>query len=179
MSIPKKETAENPQLQKLIDNARRRAVYQAWAEEKKAVSQGKGSRDWTPEQQNQILKKGRVHDFQGHHMRSVSYGETYQEKLKIAGDKNNIQFLNNSKDNNEHLAAHSWNTKIPTNGYYDVKSGQMHNFGNREPHVPPKENLTNPIVKKTEERHDEYGVRISDDHSKTTTSQTRSSARSR
>ena len=154
MAFPTKElTAEERE----IRSARRQAVLGAWKEEKQAVLQGKGSRDWTEEQQKQIIEKGSVHNFEGHHMRSVSYGKTQEEQLAIAGDKNNIQFLEKSKDNNN-------NTRNQTNGYYDVKTGQTKDFGTKPPQAPKKENLTHPICQKEvkKEQYDEYGVKVKD-----------------
>ena len=160
MAFPTKEiTAEERE----IRNARRQAVLAAWKDEKQAVLEGKGSRDWTEEQQKQILDKGSVHNFEGHHMRSVSYGKTQEEQLAIAGDKNNIQFLEKSKENNEHLAAHNNNTRNATNGYYDVKTGQTKCFGNNPPQAPNRERLSNPICQreKINEQQNEYGVKNS------------------
>lgn len=163
MAFPTKELSIE---EREIRSARRQAVLGAWKEEKQAVLQGKGSRDWTEEQQKQIVEKGSVHNFEGHHMRSVSYGKTQEEQLAIAGDKNNIQFLEKSKDNNEHLAAHNNNTRNPTNGYYDVKTGQTKGFGDKAPQSPPKENLTHPVYNKEQikEQYDEYGVKINSDN---------------
>ncbi len=147
-----------------LNTARRQAVLSAWKEEKQAVLQGKGSRDWTEEQQKQLVEKGSIHTFEGHHMRSVSYGKTQEEKLAIAKDKNNIQFLEKSKENNEHLAAHNYNTRNQTNGYYDVKTGETKSFGDKSPQPPPKEKLSHPICKEqAKEHYDEYGVKINTD----------------
>lgn len=163
---------------KELINARQRAVRQAWADEKKAVQEGKGSRDWTEEQQKQILENGRVHNYDGHHMRSVSYGNTRDEQFQIAGDKNNIQFLDTSKENNEHLAAHGGDTHNPTNGYYEVKTGKTYSFGNGRPNAPEKKELSHPISEKentqvkSNERYDEYGVKIKENQTKNRKTQT-------
>ena len=137
--------------EKDIARARQRAVYQAWSQEKKYVEQGKGTRDWTPEQQKEILETNRVSGYEGHHMRSVSSGKTYQEKMEIAGDKNNIQMLEKTRENNEHLRAHGGDTKNRTNGYYDVKTGKMHDFGDGKPKSPSAQNLSHPVCK--QEKH--------------------------
>ena len=156
MAFQKKERSAE---KREIDNARSRAIEAAWKEEKKAILQGKGSRDWTEEQQKQIVEKGSLHGFEGHHMRSVSYGKTYEEQLAIAGDKNNIQFLEKTPKNNEHLAAHNNNTRNRTNGYYDVKTGKTIDFGTRPPQAPPKVKLSHPVYQKEKEHIDEYGVK--------------------
>lgn len=189
---------ERPELtaqqSKDISNARSRAVRQAWAKEKEFVQQGNGTRDWTPEQQRDIISKGRVGGFEGHHMRSVSCGETYESRLKIAGDKNNIQFLERTKANNEHIRAHGGNTHNRTNGYYDVKLGKMRDFGNGEPHAPQAKKLSCPAYKFDQKKaqvqthnqeraqthkqeskqaqYDKYGVKISDEKKQTTESRT-------
>lgn len=134
-----------------LNNARSRAVYQAWSQEKEYVKQGKGTRDWTPEQQRDIVNNHKVGGFEGHHMRSVSNGKTYDEKMKIAEDKNNIQFLEKTKENNEHIKAHEGDTKNRTNGYYDVNTGKTKDFGNKEPQPPKAEKLSNPVMKQNKE----------------------------
>ena len=133
--------------QKDIANARARAVKQAWKQEQAYIKDGFGTRDWSPEQQKEILNNGCLHSYEGHHMRSVSNGATYEEQMKIAGDKNNIQFLEKSKENNEHLKAHAGNTQNRTNGYYDIKTGTTKNFGDNPPEAPKAEKLSNPISK--------------------------------
>ena len=96
-----------------------KAVASAWLNEKQLVLEGKGTRDWTPEQQSQILEKGKVYDengraFEGHHMKSVESYYDYQ------GDSRNIQFLSRV----EHLDAHSGHTHNTTNGYYNPITGE-------------------------------------------------------
>lgn len=95
---------------------RSKAVKMAWEREQELVREGKGTRDWTPEQQQDILNpdRGRAYDnegrsFEGQHMKSV---ERYPE---YAGNPDNIQFLTKE----EHLVAHKGNWQNPTNWYYD------------------------------------------------------------
>ena len=59
-------------------NARYQAIRKAWKREQQLVWEGKGTRDWTREQQRDILnlKKGRAYDdlgraFEGQHMSRV------------------------------------------------------------------------------------------------------------
>ena len=119
---------------------RRRAVLEAWKRERQLVREGKGTRDWTPQQQMDILKKGKAFDengvaFQGHHMKSVSKFPEYQ------GDYKNIQFLTKA----EHLEAHGGSWKNPSNWYFDPKTNERKPFGN-EKYIPCKIiNMTNPI----------------------------------
>ena len=100
-----------------------KAVASAWVNEKQLVFNGRGTRDWTSEQQSQILDKGKAYDddgkaFEGHHMKSV---EAYSE---FQGEPSNIQFLSRV----EHLDAHNGNTQNPTNGYYNLLTGETEMF---------------------------------------------------
>lgn len=98
---------------------RNKAIREAWEREKELVSQGKGTRDWTEEQQRDILdpNKGKAYDtngraFEGQHMKSAAEYPKYQ------GDPDNIQFLTRE----EHLAAHKGNWQNPTNWYYNPEA---------------------------------------------------------
>lgn len=102
-----------------INYERRKAVANAWKNEKSFVKDGKGTRDWNQKEQREIISKGKVKGYQGHHMKSVD------GHITRAGDANNIQFLTRS----EHLAAHNGNFRNNTNGYYEPKTGKIHNFG--------------------------------------------------
>lgn len=101
-----------------------KAVRKAAKKEQELVRQGKGTRDWTPSQQKDILARGRAYDdngvaFDGHHMKSVEAYPEYQ------GDPDNIQFL--SKE--EHKAAHQGSFLNSSNGYYDPQTGLILDFG--------------------------------------------------
>lgn len=119
---------------------RRKAVDLAWKREKELVLEGKGTRDWTEEQQRQIVEEGRATDelgraFDGHHMKNVAAYPEYQE------DPDNIQFLSRS----EHLEAHGGCTQNSTNGFYNYKTGETIDFGDN-PSTPCKAiELSNPI----------------------------------
>lgn len=143
---------KSQQQEKELANARRKAVEQAWKKEKEYIQNGKGTRDWSPEQQKEIIEKGKVRGFEGHHMRSVSSGISYDEQYDIAVDKNNIQFLEKTKENNEHLKAHGGNTRNRTNGYYDVKTDKMKDFGYGKPRPPKAGKLSNPIYEQKNEQ---------------------------
>ena len=69
-----------------------KAIREAWQHEQTLVSEGQGTRDWTPEQQQSIIDVGKAYDddgkaFIGHHMKSAERYPEYQ------GDSENIQFL--------------------------------------------------------------------------------------
>lgn len=95
---------------------RNKAIRLAWEREQKLVAEGKGTRDWSPDQQKDILDPniGKAKDdngrsFEGQHMKSAAEYPEYQ------GDPDNIQFL--TRD--EHLAAHKGSWQNPTNWYYN------------------------------------------------------------
>lgn len=117
-----------------------RAVRESWENERRRVLEGKGTRDWTEEQQKQIKEKGKAYDsegkaFEGQHMKSVSLYPEYQ------GDARNIQLLSHE----EHLAAHGGNWQNPTNGYYDPVVKTMSDFGDGPPQPCAEVPLTNPL----------------------------------
>lgn len=94
---------------------RNKAIRKAWEKEQVLVHEGKGSRDWTKDQQADILNpnKGKAYDdqgraFVGQHMKSAAKYPEYQ------GDPNNIQFLTYD----EHLEAHKGSWQNPTNWYF-------------------------------------------------------------
>ena len=118
-----------------------KAILAAWEREQDLVREGKGTRDWTQEQQQDILDRGKAYDdngraFEGQHMKSVEKYPEYQ------GDPNNIQFLTKA----EHLEAHQGNWQNPTNWYYEPVSKQFFAFGECE--LIPCEiiELSNPVV---------------------------------
>lgn len=102
-----------------------KTIAQAWEREKQRVSEGNGTRDWTPDQQRDILERGKAYDengkaFEGQHMRSAEMHPECQ------GNPNNIQFLTRE----EHLAAHDGDWRNPTNWYYNPVTKEKHDFGN-------------------------------------------------
>lgn len=109
-----------------------RAVREAWIREQELVADGKGTRDWTPEQQKEILERGKayyhsddpddVNDgkaFEGHHMKSAEAYPEYQ------GEAANIQFLSRP----EHQEAHGGDFRNPTNGYFNPTTKVIFDFG--------------------------------------------------
>ena len=86
-----------------------KAILAAWNKEQELVQEGKGTREWTRKQQQDILEKGKAYDedgvaFQGQHMKSAEMYPEYQ------GAPGNIQFLTRA----EHLEAHNGNWRNPT-----------------------------------------------------------------
>ncbi len=118
-----------------------KAIATAWQLEQDRVKEGQGTRDWTIEQQKDILERGKAYDedgraFEDQHMRSA---EKYPE---CQGDPNNIQFL--TRD--EHFEAHDFNWQNPTNWYFDPVDKVKIDFGDG-PIIPCKViTLSDPIV---------------------------------
>lgn len=118
-----------------------KAIREAWDKEQNLVLGGKGTRNWTPEQQQSIIDKGKAYDdegkaFEGQHMKSVAEYPEYQ------GTPDNIQFLTKE----EHLAAHKGSWQNPTNWYYDPVTKEFTEFGADEL-IPCKIlDLNNPIA---------------------------------
>lgn len=101
-----------------------KAILAAWNREQELVKEGKGTREWTPEEQQDILEKGKAYDengkaFEGQHMKSAEQYPEYQ------GEPGNIQFLTRT----EHLEAHNGNWQNPTNWYFDPVTKEKVDFG--------------------------------------------------
>ena len=107
-----------------------KAILAARNKEQELVQKGKGTREWTPQQQQDILDKGKAYDedgvaFQGQHMKSAEMYPEYQ------GDPGNIQFLTRA----EHLEAHNGNWRNPTNWYFNPLTKEKTDFGDG-PFIP-------------------------------------------
>lgn len=118
-----------------------KAIAAAWLNEQQLVRERKGTRDWTPEQQRDILDKGKAYDdngkaFEGHHMKSAERFPEYQ------GDAENIQFLTRS----EHFSAHNRNFQNPTNGFFNPYTGETKDFGSNRYEPCEIIKLSNPVV---------------------------------
>ncbi len=118
-----------------------RAIRLAWQNEKKLVLEGKGTRDWTSEQQSDIIERGKAYSddgraFEGHHMKSA---EMYPE---FQGNPGNIQFLSKS----EHIEAHNGVFQNPTNGYFNPETGETRVFSAGNYQACDIRDLSNPIV---------------------------------
>ena len=125
---------------------RNKAVREAWNKELELVQEGKGTREWTLEQQKDILEKGRSYDengkaFEGQHMKSAEMYPEYQ------GEAGNIQFLTRA----EHLEAHDGNWQNPTNWYYNPITKEKFDFGDG-PFIPCEIiQLSEPIISLTDD----------------------------
>ena len=120
------EMLSDDQRKKFISDIRTQAVKDFWTHEQALIKEGKCTRDWTPEQIEDILniseKTGVMSingepavdlagkKYYGHHMKSVA------EHPEYAGDWRNIEPL----DYKEHYeGAHEKNTHSPTDAYYN------------------------------------------------------------
>lgn len=101
-----------------IDYQRRCAVSKAWSKERSEVLRSRGSRDWTKEEQREIIETGKCHGYEGQHMFSV---KSYPEH---AGNEKNIQFLTRK----EHLQAHRCNWRNKTDGRYNLRTKRVESF---------------------------------------------------
>ncbi|MGO5314991.1 teneurin-3 [Bilifractor sp. LCP21S3_A7] len=121
---------------------RNKAIRLAWERKQKLVAEGKGTRDWSQDQQKDILDpvKGKAYDengraFEGQHMKSAAEYPEYQ------GDPDNIQFLTRE----EHLEAHKGSWKNSTNWYYHPETKEFVDFGENKP-IPCEANyLSEPV----------------------------------
>lgn len=123
-----------------LNRERQKAVREAWKNEKRLVLEGKGTRNWSKQQQKEILKRGSVKGYDGHHMKSVIKYPQY------AGNPKNIQFLTEK----EHYNAHGGNYKMPTNGYYNAETNEMIKFRGNELKSVPINKLNANIISKVD-----------------------------
>ena len=95
---------------KEIESQRKAAIKNAWLNECMDIKNGGHgiSRVWSDIEITELLEKGKVKGYEGHHMKSI---KGFPE---LAGDPNNIQFLTRS----EHFLAHGKNWRNITNGRY-------------------------------------------------------------
>ncbi len=102
------------------------AVHEAWAQERRLVMQGRGTRDWTVSQQEELIRTGKVSGFEGSHMLDASSNPAE------ANNPDNIQFLTHD----EHFyGAHNENYRNPTTGRFDPATGNTDTIHPRQlPH---------------------------------------------
>ena len=105
------------------DSLRNQGVYMAWKYEQAEIQMGgKGSRDWTDAQMQEIFDRGRVRGAEGHHINSVG------EHTSQQANPDNIKFMINKE---EHLAAHNGNWKNPTEGDLIDKNSRLEDINNK------------------------------------------------
>lgn len=133
---------------KALNAARIRAVNQAWKHEVELVKEGKGTRQWTIEEQEEMLSNPnhKVAGYYGHHMKSVNGHEGY------AGEPKNIQFLTRE----EHMEAHQNWTQNQTNGYYNYETHTMEAFNGEELKEAPVQELNKTYTTSSEQQNTCY-----------------------
>lgn len=121
-----------------------KTIVEAWDNERTLIKQGKGTRNWTKDEQKIILdstgkpplKKELNIQYDGQHMYSKAKYPEYAMKSE------NIQFLQHDIHIDE---AHNGNTRLnQTHGYYDEITGIMFDFksGKIDDGFPPVIQLT-------------------------------------
>jgi RHS repeat-associated protein len=94
---------------RLLNAARAEGVRRAWKQEVELIRRtGQGSREWTEAQVGEMMTRGKVRGFEGHHINSVKGSD-----LKMAADPNNIKFVEGRAGN---LAEHGGNFQNKTSG---------------------------------------------------------------
>lgn len=102
--------------QKEFARLKQSAIDAAWERERQLVLQGKGTRDWSVSQQEELIRTGKVSGFYGHHMLDASNNPS------VAANPDNIQFLNHAE---HYYGAHAdHNTREPTLGRFDPATGE-------------------------------------------------------
>lgn len=121
-----------------INYQRRCAVSRAWSKERQQVMNSRGSRNWSQNEQKEILRTGKCHGYEGQHMLSVKAHPEH------AGNEKNIQFLTHD----EHFKAHHGNWKNDANGKYNLKTGKVEPFIDGTPIVKYRK-LSDPISERS------------------------------
>lgn len=108
------------------ENDRRTAVERAWAQERELVRRyGRGTRRWTEAEKRELMKRGKVRGYEGHHRNPV-VGSTLKgrgiERRRhatgnpaLARDPDNIAFLKSDKHDKLHAMSkyqHSMKGKL-------------------------------------------------------------------
>ena len=95
-----------------IAYARSRAVRRAWKQEKHLVKNGlEGTVKWTKKERAELLRRGKVKGYQGHHVNSVKQS-LKSNRSHLIGEPDNIQFLKRQ----DHFDAHGGNWWNETTG---------------------------------------------------------------
>ena len=96
-----------------VSKARKKAVNEAWKQERELVAKtGKGTRQWTDAEKLELLKRGKVKGYEGHHINSVKGSLAKGGDVSLISNPNNVAFVTRS----EHLMMHSGNFRNVTTG---------------------------------------------------------------
>jgi RHS repeat-associated protein len=93
-------TAAEMAAKKALKAAKNRAVRAAWKEERQLIASGRrGTRNWTESQKKELLERGKVDGFEGHHRNTANGNED------LAGNPDNIEFLSKPDHSDTHIDA--------------------------------------------------------------------------
>lgn len=95
------------------DSMRNIGVSQMWDYLKAEAQMGGNSSGFTPEQQRELLERGRIRNFEGHHINSVDAHPGLQANPDNVAPLEEHRFNNGPRD---HFAAHNNNWRNPTEG---------------------------------------------------------------
>jgi ElaB/YqjD/DUF883 family membrane-anchored ribosome-binding protein len=99
---------------KAIASARRSAVRNAWKDEAEMVKVGKSTRNWSEDEIHELVTKGRIAGYEGHHINSVDWALKHaKDPMSYIRNPDNIRFLTRA----EHQAAHGGNFANNTVGW--------------------------------------------------------------
>jgi hypothetical protein len=138
MSQKTKKANKKPH-KRVIQNA----MAEAWEREAQRVANGYGIRQWTANEQEELLSTGKVRGYSVHHMKNAHNHPEWADKIE------NFQFLRNphyeilqngateKNPDNEHAHAHQANPDGSTNGFYNHETGITHSFGEGSAAIKP------------------------------------------
>jgi hypothetical protein len=104
-----------------IQNQRRKAVKKAWKQEQDLVNKtGRGTRNWTKPELQELKTTGKVKGYEGHHINNVA------NNPKLAGNPDNIKFVKGRK---EHLDEHGGSFQNSTSGPLIQRNKIINEYG--------------------------------------------------
>ena len=136
------------QLEDDLQSARSRAVKQAWEKEAERVRNGRGTWDWTVEQQAELLERGAVSGFEGSHMLSA---KDYPEQ---AGNPDNIQLIP-AIAHFDGVHGRNPHENVPS-GIYDPNTGEIIPITDGKVPEIPEFDLTDRYDPEQQEFHDAH-----------------------
>lgn len=95
-----------------LNGQRNKAVKDAWKNEVKAVKAGTSKYNWSPKQIKELLSKGSIKGYEGHHIIPVNE-VVNTAKASLISDPNNIVFLSKSAHKWVHIVGDTAEATIP------------------------------------------------------------------
>ena len=90
-----------------VRSAREAGVRAAWAAERRLVAAGGGTREWTQAERTQLLQRGRVEGYEGHHRNTVN-----GNPISMARDPRNVEFVTVQEHREIHRSAGGYRQPI-------------------------------------------------------------------